>query len=97
MNALSQDEFERFQQLSNSFEADLPVRSNSSPMTAQVVGTGPAHIGLPQGPLVSAKQSTQAIASEYENADPVYATKTKVWPSRCKKSCSGSPPLTGYD
>ena len=33
-----------------------------------------------QGPLVSTKESTQAIAMDYANADPTLATKTSVWP-----------------
>ena len=31
-----------------------------------------------QGPLVGIRQSSQAIASEYANADPVYVQKTAV-------------------
>ncbi|KAJ5623116.1 hypothetical protein N7490_011721 [Penicillium lividum] len=54
MNALSPDEMERFQKLSNEFEPDV------------------------QGPLVSPKQSSQGIAMEYANADPIYATKTSA-------------------
>ncbi|KAJ5288842.1 Ovarian tumor otubain [Penicillium angulare] len=54
MNALSQDEMQRFQKLSNEFEPDVP------------------------GPLVSPKQSSHAIAMEYANADPTFATKTSA-------------------
>lgn len=32
-----------------------------------------------QGALVSTKESTQAIAMDYANADPTLATKTSVW------------------
>ncbi|RDW86200.1 uncharacterized protein DSM5745_02842 [Aspergillus mulundensis] len=52
MNPLSPAEMERFQQLSNKYEPELP------------------------GPLVSHKQSTNAIAMDYANADPTFATKT---------------------
>ncbi|KAL2853939.1 peptidase C65 Otubain-domain-containing protein [Aspergillus pseudoustus] len=54
MNALSPEEMERYQELSNKFEPELP------------------------GPLVSHKQSTDAIAVEYANADPAFATKTNA-------------------
>ncbi|OJJ43460.1 hypothetical protein ASPZODRAFT_154642 [Penicilliopsis zonata CBS 506.65] len=54
MAALSPDEMERFQQLSNNFEPNV------------------------QGPLVTPKQSSHAIADEYANADPTYATKTST-------------------
>ncbi|OOF98616.1 hypothetical protein ASPCADRAFT_204386 [Aspergillus carbonarius ITEM 5010] len=52
MNTLSTAEMERFQKLSNEFQADV------------------------QGPAVSTKQSSSAIAMEYANADPAFATKT---------------------
>ncbi|KAL4783045.1 peptidase C65 Otubain-domain-containing protein [Aspergillus varians] len=52
MNALSPEEMERYQELSNKYEPELP------------------------GPLVSHKQSTNAIALDYANADPTFATKT---------------------
>lgn len=35
-------------------------------------------MNLSQGPLVSTKQSSQAISAEYANADPTYAAKTAV-------------------
>ncbi|KAL3489310.1 peptidase C65 Otubain-domain-containing protein [Aspergillus germanicus] len=54
MNAMSTEEMERYQELSNKFEPELP------------------------GPLVSHKQSTEAIAVEYANADPAFATKTNA-------------------
>ncbi|KAL2801794.1 peptidase C65 Otubain-domain-containing protein [Aspergillus granulosus] len=54
MNVLSPEEMERYQELSNKFEPELP------------------------GPLVSHKQSTDAIAVEYANADPAFATKTNA-------------------
>ncbi|KAL4791797.1 peptidase C65 Otubain-domain-containing protein [Aspergillus venezuelensis] len=54
MNTLSNEEMERFQQLSNSYQPDI------------------------QGPLVSHKQSTNAIALDYANADPAFATKTSA-------------------
>ncbi|KAL4922228.1 peptidase C65 Otubain-domain-containing protein [Aspergillus aurantiobrunneus] len=52
MNALSPEEMERYQELSNKYEPELP------------------------GPLVSHRQSTNAIALDYANADPAFATKT---------------------
>lgn len=70
-NTLSTDEMERFQQLSNEFEADVQV-SLLSDITCWVVYADG------QGPLVSTKQSTQAIATEYANADPTFATKSNV-------------------
>ncbi|KAL4942217.1 hypothetical protein BDV06DRAFT_235557 [Aspergillus oleicola] len=54
MNTLTNEEMERFQQLSNSYQPDI------------------------QGPLVSHKQSTDAIAMDYANADPTFATKTSA-------------------
>ncbi|RAK96531.1 OTU family ubiquitin thioesterase [Aspergillus ibericus CBS 121593] len=54
MNTLSTAEMERFQKLSNEFQADV------------------------QGPAVSAKQPSSAIAMEYANADPAFATKTSA-------------------
>lgn len=54
MNPLSPEEMERFQELSNKYEPELP------------------------GPLVSSKQSTNAIAMDYANADPTFATKTSA-------------------
>ncbi|KAL2868441.1 OTU family ubiquitin thioesterase [Aspergillus lucknowensis] len=54
MNPLSPEEMERYQELSNKFEPDLP------------------------GLLVSHKQSTDAIAMEYANADPAFARKTNA-------------------
>lgn len=54
MAALSPDELERFQKLSNEFEPDV------------------------HGPLVSGKESSNAIAVDYANADPTLAAKTSV-------------------
>ncbi|RJE17913.1 ubiquitin thiolesterase OtuB1 [Aspergillus sclerotialis] len=54
MAALSPEELERFQKLSNEFEPDI------------------------QGPLVSVKQSSNAIAADYANADPTLAAKTSA-------------------
>lgn len=70
-NTLSTDEMERFQQLSNEFEADVQVSLLSDITRWMVNADG-------QGPLVSTKQSTQAIATEYANADPAFATKSNV-------------------
>ncbi|KAL4924887.1 OTU family ubiquitin thioesterase [Aspergillus undulatus] len=54
MNPPRNEERERFQQLSNTYQPDI------------------------QGPLVSHKQSTNAIAMDYANADPAFATKTSA-------------------
>ncbi|PWY82211.1 ubiquitin thiolesterase [Aspergillus heteromorphus CBS 117.55] len=54
MNALSTDEMETFQKLSNEFQANV------------------------QGPAVSTRQSSGAIAVEYANADPTFVTKTSA-------------------
>ncbi|KAJ5111139.1 hypothetical protein N7532_001674 [Penicillium argentinense] len=75
MNALSQDEMERFQKLSNEFEPDVQVCDSppSPSLASQARKADPA-----KGPLVSTKQSSHNIAMEYANADPAFARKTNA-------------------
>lgn len=72
MNALSADEMERFQKLSNNYQPEVQVFGFDYP--------GPQQWLTPcrQGPLVSTKQSSHSIALDYSNADPTLARKTNV-------------------
>lgn len=72
MNALSADEMERFQKLSNSYQSDVQVIGPDFPDLRQWLTP------CRQGPLVSTKQSSHSIALDYSNADPTLATKTNV-------------------
>lgn len=71
MNALSADEMERFQKLSNSYQPDVRVIGHDYSGLRQ-------WLTCRQGPLVSTKQSSHSIALDYSNADPTLATKTNV-------------------
>lgn len=71
MNALSADEMERFQKLSNNYQPEVQVIGFDYPLQ-------PWLIPCRQGPLVSIKQSSHSIALDYSNADPTLATKTNV-------------------
>jgi ubiquitin thioesterase protein OTUB1 len=72
MNALSADEMERFQKLSNSYQPEVQVIGfEYSDPRQWLTSCG-------QGPLVSTKQSSHSIALDYSNADPTLATKTNV-------------------
>lgn len=72
MNALSADEMERFQKLSNSYQPEVQVFGFNYPGLQQWLTP------CRQGPLVSTKQSSHSIALDYSNADPTLATKTNV-------------------
>lgn len=72
MNALSADEMERFQKLSNSYQPEVQVFGFDYPDLQQWLTP------CRQGPLVSTKQSSHSIALDYSNADPTLATKTNV-------------------
>lgn len=72
MNALSADEMERFQKLSNSYQPEVQVFGFDYPGLQQWLTP------CRQGPLVSTKQSSHSIALDYSNADPTLATKTNV-------------------
>ncbi|KAJ5800940.1 uncharacterized protein N7518_003008 [Penicillium psychrosexuale] len=71
MNALSADEMERFQKLSNNYQPEVQVIGFDYPLQ-------PWLIPCRQGPLVSIKQSSHSIALDYSNADPTLATKTNA-------------------
>ena len=67
-----QDELAQFQELSNKWEPEatvgLPCEAPSPPVL--LIGH--------QGPLVSERQSSNAITAEYADADPIFQAKTAV-------------------
>jgi ubiquitin thioesterase protein OTUB1 len=67
-----QDELAQLQELSNKWEPEATV------LQGPQLCPDRARTDWRQGPLVSERLSSSAIATEYANADPVYQAKTAV-------------------